>query len=93
MKLVVLYRPKSEHARRVEEFLRDLQMQHTIAPGDLKVVDCDSREGISTSSIYDIMTWPAILVTDDVGGYIQSWVGSDLPMMRDVAAYISGVAY
>jgi len=88
--VIVLYRPNSEHARRVEDFLRDLQAQHDVSPRSLKIIDVDSRDGIATSSIYDIMSSPAIVVTDNFGGYIQSWVGEQLPLMRDVAAYAYG---
>jgi thiol-disulfide isomerase/thioredoxin len=87
MKVLVFYRPNSEHARKIEEFLHDLQHQHDVDQGSLKVLDVDSREGISLAAIYDIVDSPAIVVTDNTGGYVQSWVGSELPLMRDVAAY------
>jgi thioredoxin-related protein len=87
MKVLVLYRPKSEHARKVEIFLHDLQKQHDVDQSSLKILDVDSREGIELATVYDIMTTPAIVVTDNNGGYINSWVGEELPLMRDVAAY------
>lgn len=87
MKVLVLYRPNSEHARKVEDFLRDLQRQHDIEQSSLRIIDIDSRDGISVASIYDVMTTPAIVITDNFGGYVQSWVGAELPLMRDVAAY------
>ena len=90
MKVLVLYRPNSEHARKVEEFLHDLQKQHDVDQRDLQVIDVDSRDGIATASIYDVVTSPAIIVTDNVGSYVQSWMGEDLPLMRDVAAYTYG---
>ena len=46
----------------------------------------DSREGISLASIYDIMAFPAILVTADDGRYIKHWAG-DLPLMSEVMSY------
>jgi hypothetical protein len=87
MKVLVLYRPNSEHARRVEEFLHDLQQQHDVDPRNIQTINVDTREGITLASLYDAMSTPAIVVTDDFGGYIQSWVGSELPLMRDVASY------
>ncbi|MBL8121737.1 hypothetical protein JNM87_03235 [Candidatus Saccharibacteria bacterium] len=87
MKVLVLYRPYSEHARKVEEFLHDLQRQHDVDQKNLKVIDIDSRDGISMASLYDVMTTPAIIVTTDVGGYVTSWNGPELPLMRDVAIY------
>lgn len=87
MKILVLYRPNSEHARKVEEFLRDLEREHDIDEKSLKVVDVDSRDSIALASMYDVMSTPAIIVTDDVGTYIKSWIGEELPLMRDIAAY------
>ena len=87
MKILVLYRPHSDHARRIEEFLHDLQRQHDIDERNVQVLDIDSRDGIATASIYDVVSSPAIVVTDNVGGYVQSWTVSNLPLMQDVAAY------
>lgn len=85
--MVVLYRPNSEFARGVEEFVRDLQHQEGVDERHLEVLDFDSRDGSATASLYDIMSQPAILVTADDGGYVKHWQG-DLPMTREVAGYI-----
>ena len=90
MKVLVLYRPHSEHARRVEEFLHDLQQEHDIDRRSLQIFDVDSRDGIATASLYDVMSTPAIIVTDNLGSYIKSWIGEELPLMRDIAAYTYG---
>lgn len=87
MKVLVLYRPNSEHARKVEMFLRDLQKQYDVDQSSLRIVDVDSREGIDLARAYDVMHTPAIIVTDNEGGYVYSWIGEELPLMRDVAAY------
>ena len=87
MKVLVLYRPNSEHARKVEEFLRDLEHEHDIDGKSLEILDVDSRDGIATASMYDVMSTPAIIVTDNIGSYIKSWIGEELPLMRDIAAY------
>lgn len=87
MKLLVLYRPNSEHARRLEMFMHDLQKQHDVSQSSIRIVDVDSREGIELARIYDTMTSPAIVVTDNDGGYVQGWVGENLPLMQEVAAY------
>ncbi len=87
MKVLVLYRPNSEHARKVEVFLHDLQKQHDVNQGSIRILDVDSREGVELARIYDVMSTPAIIITDNNGGYVQSWVGEELPLMRDVAAY------
>ncbi len=87
MKVLILYKPNSEHARKVEEFLRDLQRQHDVQQSNIELIDVDSRDGIVKATLYDAVTTPAIIVTDNNGGYICSWIGRELPLMRDVAFY------
>lgn len=85
MKVVVLYRPNSERARVIEEFVTDFQRRYN--PAKLEVQDFDSRDGSATASLYDIVAQPAILVLQD-NGYLQKyWEGDQLPLMDEVAAY------
>lgn len=87
MKILVLYRPNSEHGRLVEEFIHDFQSRHV--GHRLEILNIDSRDGIATATLYDIMQYPAILVIQD-DGYIQKvWEGDRLPLMDEVAAYAS----
>lgn len=87
MKVLILYRPNSEFAREVEEFVQGLQKQHNVDERHLQVLDFDSREGSATASMYDVMTQPTILVIGDDGGYIKHWEGSNLPLIEEVAGY------
>jgi hypothetical protein len=87
MKVVVLYRPNSEFARGVENFVRDLQTQHGLDAQHLQVLDYDSRDGFAMAMLYDIMAQPAILVTNDDGSYVKHWQG-DLPSTEEVAGYV-----
>jgi hypothetical protein len=87
MKVLVLYRPNSEYARRVEEFVHDLQQRHNVDERHLQILDYDSREGSSMASLYDIMTQPSIVVIGDDGGYVKSWTGAELPLLDEVAGY------
>jgi hypothetical protein len=85
MKVLILYRPNSEHGRAVEEFVRDFKASHS---GDhLEILDIDSRDGAATASLYDIMQYPAILALRDDGSVAQSWVGEMLPVMNEIAYY------
>lgn len=40
------------------------------------------------ASIYDVLSYPGIVVTDDFGAYIKGWE-KELPLMQEVASYIS----
>ena len=85
MRLVVLYRPQSEHGRVVEDFIRDLQSRYIF--NHLEIMDIDSRDGTATASLYDIMQYPAILVLQNDGLLQKSWEGGSMPLMDEVAAY------
>jgi hypothetical protein len=85
MKVLILYRPNSEHARLIEEFIHDYQARHQ--PDHLEVLNIDTREGSATASLYDIMQYPAILVMQNDGGVQKVWQGEQLPLMDEVAVY------
>jgi hypothetical protein len=85
MKVLVLYRPDSEHGRLVDEFVRDFRTQH---PGEnLELLNVDSRDGSATATLYDVMQYPTIMVIQDDGTIQRSWEGETLPLMDEVAAY------
>jgi hypothetical protein len=85
MRILILYRPNSEHARRIEEFIRDFKSSYTA--GNMEIQDVDSREGIATATLYEIMQYPAILVLQPDGVAQKVWQGHDLPLMGEVASY------
>jgi hypothetical protein len=85
MKVLILYRPNSEHGRRIEEFIREYQARHQ--PDHLEVLSIDTREGSATATLYDIMQYPAILVLQGDGNVQKVWEGDQLPLMDEVAAY------
>jgi hypothetical protein len=85
MKVLVLYRPNSEHGRIVEDFVRDFQIRHR--EPRLEVLSIDTRDGSATASLYDIMQYPAILVVQTDGNVQKVWEGTQLPLMDEVVAY------
>lgn len=84
MKVVILYRPNSEFARSVEEFAHDIERQQNVTP---TLTDIDTREGMALASLYDITSYPAVLAMRDSGELLQHWMGEQLPLMTEVAAY------
>jgi hypothetical protein len=87
MKVLILYRPDSEYAREVETYVEDMQRSHGDALRKVELVSVNSRDGASTASLYDIMEYPSILVLADDGSLINSWNGTPLPLMDEVAGY------
>lgn len=84
MKLMVIYRPNSEHGRKVEEFAREYTRMHG---GKVELVHVDGREGSAMASLYDITRYPGILALRDDGSSLMVWQGEDLPLMSEVASY------
>jgi hypothetical protein len=85
MKLLIIYRPNSEHGRLIEDFIRDYQSRHA---GDrIEVLNIDTREGVAMATLYDVVQYPAILALRN-DGYVQKvWQGSDLPLQDEIASY------
>ena len=85
MKVLILYRPNSEHARQVEDFIRDYKNRHE--EGRLEVQDVDSRDGAATATLYGIMQYPAIMALRNDGSVLKYWEGDQLPLMDEIAYY------
>jgi hypothetical protein len=87
MRLLILYRPNSEHGRIIEEFIHNYENRYHNS--GLEVQDIDSREGIATATLYDVMDYPAILALQTDGAVQKVWQGSELPLLDEVASYAS----
>jgi thioredoxin-like negative regulator of GroEL len=85
MRVVILYRPDSEHARAVETFLHDFQARNGSVK--IEVLNVDEREGIAMVNLYDVMRYPTIIAMADDGTVLNMWEGDELPRMDDVASY------
>lgn len=85
MKILVLYRPNSEHSRLIDDFVRDYQRHYN--NDHLEVLSLDTREGSATATLYDIVQYPAIMVVQGDGSVQKIWQGDTLPLMDEVAAY------
>jgi hypothetical protein len=85
MNLLILYRPNSEHGRLIEEFIHEFKSRHYT--DRMEVVDIDTREGIATATLYDVVQYPAILVMQNDGSIQKMWQGPELPLMDEVASY------
>lgn len=86
MRIIMLYRPESEHARRVEEYIADFERFH---PGEtMETHNIDSIEGSQMSQLYGAMEFPTVIATSNDGSMQQMWSGIDkLPLMNDLAYY------
>lgn len=87
MKLLVIYHQKSETSRAVETFVHDFQSRHGSVVRKVELLDSQSREGMATMSLYDIMQQPVLMVLADDGQLLQHWAGPTLPLIDEVASY------
>lgn len=86
MKVLVLYRQKSEHRQTIEEFIRQFKSLHPRSKIDS--LDVDHREGMAMASLYDVVRYPAIIALRDDGTSLQAWQGiDDMPRLDDVSYY------
>ncbi len=86
MKLVILYHPNSEQSRVVEEFAHDFERTRS-KPAQL--LSLETAEGSTMAHLYDIVSYPAVLVIKDDGQLMKNWEGDTLPLMTEVAGYLS----
>ena len=91
VKLLILYRPNSEHETDVESFVRDFQRRYEVGR-KLEMVSINTRDGAATASLYDIVAYPAILVLGHDGSLANAWQGMPLPLMDEVAGYAHGAS-
>ena len=86
MKVVVLFRSNSESERLTSDFLGDYQRQ---TGQTIQSVNADDVEGSQIGDLYEVVDYPAIIVTADDGSLIKIWQGSSLPTISEVSYYAS----
>lgn len=84
MKIVVVYRERSDYARAVEELLHDFKRQ---TGGDIESLDPDGRDGVSFCQAYGVMEYPTLIAIDHSGVMQQMWRGMPLPRISELSFY------
>jgi hypothetical protein len=85
MRVFCLYRPNTEHERSIIELNRELTRRIN---KELPTVSMDTVEGDDLARMYDIMQFPAVLVTDDSGVLQHSWQEGSLPLINELSYYL-----
>lgn len=75
----------------MEEYAHDFTRQQGITIS-IELVSLDTRDGASMASLYDVVQYPAIVVTAENGSILKFWQGPDEtpPLMTELAAYARG---
>ena len=84
MRVVVIYKVESDHAREVLDYLRDFERQ---TGRTLEEVDPESREGADFCRVYDIVEYPTVIALSDDGQLQNQWRGRPLPTISEVSYY------
>lgn len=84
MKVIVVYRDQSDHARPVIDWLRDFAR---VSGKYIEALDPDSQEGISFCGTYDIVEYPSLVALDDNGIMQNMWRGLPMPSINEVSYY------
>lgn len=88
MKTTIIWNEQTDYASEVRQWLRDFE--HDTGRGnEIKHLDPESEEGSDFAKLYDILQFPAIVVTDNDGRMIQMWKGKPLPQIEQVAYWMS----
>jgi hypothetical protein len=83
--VTVIYRPLSEQAQAVTEFLHDFEKQ---TAQTLMTADPDTREGAEICRLYDVVEYPTVIATADDGQLRNLWRGIPLPSINEVSYYV-----
>lgn len=86
MKVLILYRPNSEHDTAVQGFLREYKARTN---RDIELISLDTPEGADRAKVYGIVEYPAILAMGDDGQLQKAWQGDTLPLIDEVSYYNS----
>lgn len=86
MRLTILYREKSEHAREVETFVEMMRRHYPDKKAELENVD--TREGAASASLYGVMQYPAVIVTTFDGRVMFHEEGLPMPIVGQVAGQL-----
>lgn len=84
MRVVVVYKVESDHAREVLDYLRDFSRQ---TGRELEELDPETRDGAAFCRVYDIVEYPTIVALSDDGQLQNLWRGRPLPTISEVSYY------
>jgi hypothetical protein len=88
MRLTILYREHSDHARAVSEFVGTMRRCY---PGKkIELLDIDTRAGASEAALHGVVQYPALIITSYEGRVMNQWEGDNLPTIDEVAGQLTG---
>lgn len=86
MRIVVVYREFSDHAREVEEWVREFEHRTGTS---VEVLSPDTPDGELFCASRDILEFPVIAAVDTEGKTYGIWRGTPLPVIDEVIGYLA----
>lgn len=84
MRVIIVYKEASDHAREVIDYLRDFRIQ---TGHDLETLNPETRAGADFCRTYDIVEYPSVVALGDNGSMQHLWRGRPLPTISEVSYY------
>jgi len=85
VRVVVVFKNESDHAREVIDYLRDFKRQ---TGHDIATLDPERLDGIDFCRAYDIVEYPTIVALSDDSQMQNMWRGTPLPTISEVSYYV-----
>jgi len=85
MRVVVIFKDKTDYARTVTDYLRDFEHQ---TGHILESLDPDTADGTQFCNTYDIVEYPTIIAISDESIMQNMWRGLPLPTISEVSGYV-----
>ena len=85
MRVAVVYKYESDHAREVMDYLRDFSRQ---TGHEIEEIDPDTPAGTDFCRVYDIVEYPTMVALDRSGQLQAMWRGRPLPTISEVSFYV-----
>ena len=83
MRLIMVYRERSDARMAVETFMRDFKFQ---TGREIETINPDTREGQSFIESYDIVEYPTLIALGPDGTELAKWRGT-LPTISEASVY------
>lgn len=84
MTAIVLYHPKSDHGGLVEDFSRDFKLAKN---KELELLSLETVPGAELAKLYDVTSYPCVLVKADNGSLLKLWQGG-IPSISELDSYL-----
>ncbi|HET9850211.1 MAG TPA: hypothetical protein VFP35_01120 [Candidatus Saccharimonadales bacterium] len=85
MRIVFLYHPESEHAGKIMDYAHEYHRRHQETEPEM--LSLETVQGAEMARLYDVTSYPAILIISRDGRLQQLWQEEQLPLMQDLDAY------